>query len=67
MYLSQAEDLPKDPVMLLSIVNMKLRHALKTAGADGDLLEFGAFAEIEEAGGFVARTGRNVDGGYAGV
>lgn len=46
---------------------MKLRHALKTAGADGDLLEFGAFAEIEEAGGFVARTGRNVDGGYAGV
>lgn len=25
MYLSQESDLPKDPVMLLSIVNMKLR------------------------------------------
>lgn len=46
---------------------MKLRHALKTAGTDADLLDFGALAEIEEAGGFVARTGRNVDGGYAGV
>lgn len=46
---------------------MKLRHALEAAEADEDLLEFGALAEIEEAGGFVARIGGNVDGGYAGV
>lgn len=46
VYLSQAEDLPKDPVMLLSIVNMKLRDGCpsleefcKSLGADQAALE----------------------------
>ena len=46
MYLSHAEDLPKDPVMLLSIVNMKLRDGCpsleefcKSLGADRPALE----------------------------
>ena len=46
MYLSKAEDLPNDPVMLLSIVNMKLRDGCpsleefcKSLGADQAALE----------------------------
>lgn len=46
MYLSHESDLPKDPVMLLSIVNMKLRDGCpsleefcKTLGADQAALE----------------------------
>lgn len=46
MYLSQESDLPKDPVMLLSIVNMKLRDGCpsleefcKSLGADQTALE----------------------------
>lgn len=46
MYLSHAEDLPKDPVMLLSIVNMKLRDGCpsleelcKSLGADQAAIE----------------------------
>lgn len=46
MYLSQESDLPKDPVMLLSIVNMKLRDGCpsleefcKSLGADQTVLE----------------------------
>lgn len=46
MYLSHAQDLPKDPVMLLSVVNMKLRddcssleEFCKSLGADRQALE----------------------------
>lgn len=46
MYLSKAEDLPNDPVMLLGIVNMKLRDGCpsleefcKSLGADQTALE----------------------------